>query len=209
MKSRALMSLLGAFALVAVAIAIWAAKSRRKPGALPYSQCLFLEMPRPLLSRDRLRALLAPAPGERLLEIGPGTGYYTLDVAQSIPPDGALDILDVQQEMLDATMRRARDANITSIIPTRGDAQDLPYPDATFDGAFLVATLGEVPDKDAALRELRRVLKPGGRLVVGEGQPDPHMVRFPALRERAAAVGLEFEQHVGGSLGYAARFRAV
>ncbi len=71
-----------------------------------------------------------------------------------------------------------------NIVPTQGDAQALPYPDAIFDGAYLVATLGEVPDKDATLRELQHVLRPGGRIVVGEVQPDPHMVNFPVLEER-------------------------
>ncbi len=85
----------------------------------------------------------------------------------------------------------------------------MPYPDGTFDATYLVATLGEVPDKAAALRELRRVLGPGGRLVLGEGQPDPHMVRFPELCDRAAAAGFGFEEQVGGRLGYMARFRAA
>jgi ubiquinone/menaquinone biosynthesis C-methylase UbiE len=209
MKARTWLTMLGAVGLAASMIAIWVVRARRNPGALSYSQRLLLGMPRPSLSRNRLRSLLAPAPGERLLEIGPGTGYYTLDAAQSLEPGGRLDILDVQQAMLDATMHRARGEGVHTIVPTRGDARALPYPDAIFDGAFLVATLGEVPDKDAALRELRRVLKPGGRLVVGEGQPDPHMVRLPALRARAETADLELDAQEGGALGYAARFRAV
>ncbi|MBW3632800.1 MAG: methyltransferase domain-containing protein [Chloroflexi bacterium] len=94
-----------------------------------------------------------------------------------------------------------------AIVPTQGNAQALPYPDAIFDGAYLVATLGEVPDKDATLSELHRVVRPGGRLAVGEGQPDPHLVRFPVLRDRAMAAGFDFEQRVGSQLGYVARFR--
>jgi ubiquinone/menaquinone biosynthesis C-methylase UbiE len=99
-----------------------------------------------------LRRILAPQPGERVLEVGPGTGYYTLDIAQQIAPDGVLDILDLQQEMLDHTMRKASECHITNIVPTQGDAQELPYPDATFDAAYMTVTLGEVPDRDAALR---------------------------------------------------------
>lgn len=191
--------------LGAAAVA-WFVASRRRPAACPYAMRFSLDLPRPFLRRDTLLAMLEPHPGERLLEIGPGTGYYSLDVARALAPDGSLDLLDVQQAMLDETMHRAAAAGIVKLSPTQGDATALPYADATFDGAFLVATLGEIPDQVGALRELRRVLKPGGRLVVGEGQPDPHMVRLPELRHRASAAGFRFDDHQGGRFGYLARF---
>jgi ubiquinone/menaquinone biosynthesis C-methylase UbiE len=163
-------------------------------------------MPHPFITRSRLREILAPRPVERVLEVGPGTGYYALHVAEWLSPEGTLDVFDLQQEMLDHTMRRASERRISNIIPTRGDARDLPYADDTFDAAYLTAVLGEIPDQDATLRELRRVLKPGGRLVAGEIFGDPHMVTFGALRARAEAAGLRFEQRLGGRLGYFARF---
>jgi SAM-dependent methyltransferase len=188
----------------ALAYAVW---WRKNPSACPYERRFFLEVPHPFLTRARLRRILAPQPGERVLEVGPGTGYYTLDIAQQIAPDGVLDILDLQQEMLDHTMRKASERHITNIVPTQGDAQELPYPDDTFDAAYMAVTLGEVPEQDAALRELRRVLKPDGRLIVGEIFGDPHMVTFGSLRARAEAAGLRFEQRLGGRLAYFARFR--
>ena len=191
----------GAFAL---AYAIW---WRTNPSACPYEQHFWLEVPHPFLTRARLRRILTPQPGERVLEVGPGTGYYTLDVAKQIVPDGVLDILDLQQQMLDHTMRKASERHITNIVPTQGDAQELPYPDDTFDAAYMTVTLGEVPDQDAALRELCRVLKPDSRLVVGEIFGDPHMVTFGSLRASAEAAGLRFEQRLGGKLAYFARFR--
>jgi ubiquinone/menaquinone biosynthesis C-methylase UbiE len=204
-NKRALIAV--AASLIGLMTVVWALRARRHPAACPFSQRVFLDLPRPFLQRRSLRDLLAPLPGERLLEIGPGMGYYTLDVASAILPGGRLDILDLQQQMLDATMQRGGEQGIANIVPAPGDAQALPYPDIFFDGAYLIATLGEVPNKDATLRELHRVLKPGARLVVGEGQPDPHMVSFPALRDRATAAGFDFEQQVGWRLGYIARFR--
>src|ERR687883_1922734 len=88
---------------------------RKNPSACPYEQHFFLEVPHPFLTRARLRRILAPRPGERVLEVGPGTGYYTLDIAQQIAPDGVLEILDLQQEMLDHTTRRASERGITNI----------------------------------------------------------------------------------------------
>jgi ubiquinone/menaquinone biosynthesis C-methylase UbiE len=181
---------------------------RKHPTACPYSQRFWVQAPHPFITRERLRDALAPSAGERLLEVGPGTGYYTLPVARSLHPDGVLDIFDLQPEMLEYTARAAREQGLGNIVTTQGDARSLPYQDDTFDGAFLVATLGEVPDQDAALRELSRVLKPGGRLVVGEVFGDPHWVRLGVLRQRAQGASFRFEQRVGGALGYFARFRA-
>jgi ubiquinone/menaquinone biosynthesis C-methylase UbiE len=194
--------------LIAVGGLMWATRARKNPAACPYSQRLFLELPRPFMRRQTLRDLLDLVPGERVLEVGPGTGYYSLDVARQIAPDGRLDVLDLQQAMLDELMRRAAKVGAANVVATQGDARDLPFPAAIFDAAFLVATLGEIPDRDQALRELRRVLKPGGRLVVGEGQPDPHMVTIDDLRSRAEAVGLVFDGHEGTPFGYFARFRS-
>ncbi len=180
---------------------------RKNPSACPYGQRFWVEPPHPLITRKRLRELLSPQPGERLLEVGPGTGYYSLDVAEWLSPGGQLDIFDLQQQILDHTMHRATARGISNIAPTRGDARQLPYPSATFDAAFLTAVLGEIPDQDAALRELARVLKPGGRLVVGELFGDPHWVSPGKLRGRADGAGLQFERRSGSPLGYFMRLR--
>jgi SAM-dependent methyltransferase len=196
----------GLIVAAAAAVAGAALWWRRNPSACPYSQRFWVEAPHPLITRERLREILEPAPGERVLEVGPGTGYYTLDVAGWVRPEGELEILDLQQEMLDHTMRRAAEAGLGNITATQGDATELPYEDGRFDAAFLITTLGEIPDQDAALRELARTLTPGGRLVVGELLGDPHYVRLGPMRLRAAAAGLPYERRVGNALGYFARF---
>jgi ubiquinone/menaquinone biosynthesis C-methylase UbiE len=195
----------GALASVGVlAAALW---WRRHPSACPYSQRFWVEAPHPFITRDRLLGALAPRAGETVLEVGPGTGYYTLSVAQSIAPDGTLHIVDVQSAMLEHTTRRARQAGVDNIEARHADAGQLPYEPATFDAAYLVAVLGEIPDPDGALRELHRVLRPAGRLVVGELFGDPHMVTAPALRRRAADAGLRFERRIGPPFGYFAVLR--
>ncbi len=194
--------------VVAAAVVAYALWWRKNPSACPYALRFFVELPHPFITRRRLREILAPRPGGRVLEVGPGTGYYALHTARWLQPGGTLELLDLQQKMLDLTIGRARRKGITNIAATRGDAQALPYPGGAFDAAYLTLVLGEVPDQRAALRELGRVLKPGGRLVVGEVFPDFHMVPFGALRERAEAAGLALERRIGGPLGYFASFRA-
>ena len=193
-------------ALVAVVgAALW---WRKNPSACPYGQRFWVEAPHPLITRERLRATLEPEAGERILEIGPGTGYYTLDLAAWIGEHGSIDIFDLQQEMLDHTMRRVEERQVATVTPTRGDAQALPYADDTFDAVVLTTVLGEIPDQEAALREIARVLRPGGRLVVGELFGDPHYVSPGALQRRAEAAGLAFERRTGPGFGYFARFSA-
>jgi ubiquinone/menaquinone biosynthesis C-methylase UbiE len=192
-------------ALAVGAAALW---WRKNPSACPYGQRFWVEAPHPLITRDRLRGILEPQPGERLLEIGPGTGYYTLDLAEWVGDNGAIEIFDIQQEMLDHTIRRARERGLENVNATLGDAQRLEWDDASFDAAILITVLGEIPDQDAALREVARVLRPGGRLVVGELVGDPHYVALGSLRRRANAAGLAFERRVGPKVGYFARFRA-
>ena len=192
----------------AVVAATWVFRVRRRPRACPFGQRAWLDMPRPFMRRTSLLEVLQPRPGERILEIGPGTGYYTLAVAPWLAPGGQLDALDLQQAMLIELRHRRLARGIDNVVETPGDASELPYADATFDAAYLVATLGEVAGSVKVLGEIRRVLKPSGRLVVGEGQPDPHMVSEPRLQEEASAVGFTHERTSGFRLGYFARFRA-
>jgi ubiquinone/menaquinone biosynthesis C-methylase UbiE len=199
-----LLLLMGAASLLA-----YLSRQRKDPSACPYGLRFSLDLPHPFVTRLRLREMLSPEPGQRVLEVGPGTGYYALQAARWLEPSGTLHILDIQQKMLDQTMHRAHAIEVSNIVPRLGDAQALPYPDDHFDSAYLVATLGEVPDKGRALRELRRVLKRGGRLVVGEVLLDPHKVTFDELRRLTDAGGLDHERTLKGTLGYFAAFRAT
>jgi ubiquinone/menaquinone biosynthesis C-methylase UbiE len=174
---------------------------------MPYALRWTLLAPRGNQSPRHLRDVLQPSRGERILEIGPGVGIHALPVATSIAPDGALEVFDLQQEMLDHVMRKASAAGVGNITPRRGSAHSLPYADAEFDGAYLVGVLGEIPDGRAALRELRRVLKPGGRLVIGEVAFDPDYVSPGALEGLARDSGFVLERRRGAAASYLARFR--
>jgi ubiquinone/menaquinone biosynthesis C-methylase UbiE len=139
------------------------------------------------------------------LEIGPGTGYYTFDVAEWVAPGGAVEIFDLQQDFLDHVMRGAAERGLANVVPTQGDAADLPYEDASVDAVVLTAVLGEIPDPVAALREIHRVLMPSGRLIVGELFGDPHFTPLASLKRQAAEAGLTYTEHSGNWFAYFAR----
>ena len=190
-------------AVAGIGISAW---ERLNPRACPYGQRFMIQAPRPLITRPRLLEVLQPAAGEELLDLGPGTGYYSLTVAEALQPGGALHVFDIQQEMLDHTVREAAKKGLSNLRPQQGDARKLPYHSDSLDGAFLITVLGEIPDGDRALEELRRVVRPGGRVVFGEVVLDPHVVTLGKLRERCEAAGMRYERHTGNALGYFARF---
>jgi SAM-dependent methyltransferase len=189
----------------AIAARVW---SRTDPGPMPYFMRWLLFTPRGPHSPQHLKRILQPRPGERILEVGPGVGIHAIPVAFSLLPNGILDVLVVQQEMLDELKRRAAKAGVTNIVSAQGDAQKLPYPDRIFDAAYLIGVLGEVPDGAAALGELRRVLKPAGRLIIGEVFVDPDYISLPTLKEKARDVGFIFVEKAGPGIVYLAVFRA-
>jgi ubiquinone/menaquinone biosynthesis C-methylase UbiE len=194
--------LAGTAAAAVLAAALW---WRKNPSACPYGQRFWVEAPHPIITRERLRSVLRPEPGERLLEIGVGTGYYSLDLAEWVGPEGRLELFDLQQEFLDHVMRGAAERGLDHLVPTQGDATALPFEADSVDAVILTAVLGEIPARQAALAEIRRVLKPGGRLVVGELFGDPHFTTQASLGRLGAGAGLAIEERSGTWFGYFAR----
>src|SRR5262245_4106344 len=166
--------------------------SRIYPAPMPHALRWILHLSHPGLSPEGLERVLAPRPGERMLEIGPGIGHHALPMSRALGASGRLDVLDLQPEMLEDLMRRARSQGVSNVVATEGSAEALPYPDASFDAAYLITVLGEIPHPEIALRELARVVKRGGRIVVGELFLDPDYVSPSRLRTLAASAGLAF-----------------
>ncbi|HYC01555.1 MAG TPA: methyltransferase domain-containing protein [Candidatus Limnocylindrales bacterium] len=198
-----------AFLLALLLAALTRYWSLRYPGPMPHLLRWTLHLPRGNHAPDKLLRVLRPRRGERILEVGPGVGIHAVKVAAALMPDGRVDTVDVQQKMLNDVMRRAIAANLENISVRRASASKLPFPDQTFHAAYLIGVLGEVKNAARALQELRRVLKPGGRLVVGEVLFDPDYIRLSSLQERAQEAGFRFEKKLGGRISYLARFRAA
>ncbi|HEV3319923.1 MAG TPA: class I SAM-dependent methyltransferase [Solirubrobacteraceae bacterium] len=181
--------------------------SRGEPAPLPYALRWELAIPRPT---GPLRRALAAREGERILEIGPGLGQHAVEVAGYVGLEGRVDVLDVQQEMLDATAARAERRGVRNIVAALAESSGrLPYEDACFDAAYIVTVLGEIADRRQTLVELRRVLKPGGRLIVGEIAVDPDFVPARQLCPMAAAAGFRLVRRFGPPFAYHAQFVAA
>lgn len=106
-------------------------------------------------------------PGESVLEIGFGTGNSLLDFAERVGPDGTVAGIDISPRMRAVAENKLRSTNLLGRVTLRiSDARQLPYEDGEFDAVFLSFTLELFPATDIplVLDEIRRVLKPGGRM---------------------------------------------
>lgn len=122
------------------------------------------------LAADLIEAA-ALRPGERVLDVACGTGVVTRLAAERVGATGTVAGLDINPGML-AVARASTPANL-SIEWHEASAESMPLPDEAFDIVLCELGLQFLPDKLAALREMRRVLAPGGRLVIGVGGPTP------------------------------------
>ena len=114
--------------------------------------------------RKALLQTLRLVPGERVLDIGAGSGFVALDMAGPVGPTGAILGIDVSESMLG--LARARCAEKPWVKFEIGDATQLQIPDAAFDVAVSVQVFEYIRDIDLALTEMHRVLRPGGRAAI-------------------------------------------
>jgi len=110
-------------------------------------------------------ALTKPQPGEQVLDVACGTGALTRVAAKAVEPGGYVTGIDINPDML-ALARKLTDGQLLNIEWREADAQQIPLGDAVFDIVFCQLGLMFMPDKVTALREMRRVLRPGGRIGV-------------------------------------------
>ena len=147
-------------------------------------------------------------PGATVLELGPGPGYFTPEAASMVGTTGRVVCLDLQPGMLALLQNRLREQRVTNAFPVAGDATRLPLASGSVSAAFLIAVLGEIPDRPTALAELRRVLRPGGTLSFLETLTDPDYVFIDTLKDLCRAYGFELIEHRRQLWGYTMTFAA-
>ncbi len=143
--------------------------------------------------RAEVLVLLDPRPGERVLDVGSGPGYLAASIGDAVGPDGAVHALDPSPAM--NALARARNAGRPWVHVEDGDALAVPHGDGAFDVGVATQVYEYVPDMPAALAELRRVLRPGGRVLILDTDWDS-VVWHVADRERHALVMAAWEEHL-------------
>lgn len=116
-------------------------------------------------AQDALLQRAALAPGERVLDVACGTGLVTLAAARAVGRAGHALGVDLSERMVEAARARALASGVEPVTFARMDAERLDLSEASIDVALCALGLMYLPEPEAALRELRRVLRPGGRLV--------------------------------------------
>lgn len=117
-------------------------------------------------------------PGQKVLDLAGGTGDLAAKFARIVGPTGEVVLADINDSMLRVGRDKLRDMGIVNNVSyVQADAEKLPFDDNTFDLITIAFGLRNVTDKDAALRSMLRVLKPGGRLLVLEfSKPEVEML---------------------------------
>ncbi|HEX6583827.1 MAG TPA: methyltransferase domain-containing protein [Thermoleophilaceae bacterium] len=123
------------------------------------------------------RLLLALSPGDGVLDVACGTGNFSRHFARTVGPTGLVAGIDVSETMLARAVEDTRKAGLSNVAYVRGDAQELPFLDESFDGVCCFAALHLFADPMRALDRMTEVLTPGGRIAI-----------FTTARHRTAPV---------------------
>jgi SAM-dependent methyltransferase len=108
------------------------------------------------------------SPGERVLDLGSGAGTDSLIAAQMVGPEGSVTGIDMTPQMLAKARAAVTDMGLDNVEFVEGEAEQLPFPDESFDVVISNGVIDLIPDKDAVFAELHRVLAPGGRLQIAD-----------------------------------------
>ena len=137
-----------------------------------------------------MMALASPAPGGQVLDVACGTGLIAFDAARAVGPNGHVLGVDVSGRMVGFAEQRARDGNLSNCRFARMDAETLDLPDGRFDVVLCALGLMYMPNPEQAVREMRRVLRPGGRIclaVWGERSKCGWSALFPIVDAEVAS----------------------
>jgi predicted methyltransferase len=142
---------------------------------------------------DQIMDALGIADGSKVADIGPGAGWFTIQLARRVGPNGLVYAEDVQRQMLEAVRRRVSREGLQNVQTVFGTATDPNLPRGALDAILVVDTYPEVDDRVTFLRNLARALKPVGRIGIvnykpGQGGPGPSSDANEGVRVDSSVV---------------------
>jgi ubiquinone/menaquinone biosynthesis C-methylase UbiE len=150
--------------------------------------------------------------GMQVLDLGCGSGAFTPFIARTVGEKGKVYALDIQADMLkqlENKLSRPENKDIKNIKLIEGSAYELPFDSKSLDLVNMVTVLQEIPDRNRALHEVKRVLKPGGILAVTELFPDPDYPWKSTTIKLGEAAGFVMDKVSGNFFNYTVRFKKL
>jgi ubiquinone/menaquinone biosynthesis C-methylase UbiE len=196
---------IGLVGLIILIVLAWRLASRRYSLPCPVWLRWLVELDNPFTQTNRADVIvrnLELRPGMKVLDVGCGPGRLTIPIAREVTPQGQVVAMDVQAGMLRRAGEKAQAANLTNIRFLQAGVGEGQLEQGQYDRALLVTVLGEIPDRERALKEIFDALKPGGMLGVTEVIFDPHFQKQDSVRRLAYAVGFREKKLVGNRLAY-------
>lgn len=148
--------------------------------------------------------------GMRVLDLGCGSGAFTTFVARAVGAKGKVYALDIQSDMLkqlENKLSKPENRDIKNVKLIESSAYELPFDDNFLDVVYMVTVLPEIPDRNKALQQVKRVLKPGGFLAVTEWFPDPDYPWKSTTIKLGREAGFVLDEASGNLWNYTVRFR--
>ncbi len=152
----------------------------------------------------RPQTILRPyvAPGDTILDVGPGMGYFTIPLARMVGENGRVIAADVQPEMLKFLRKRAERAGVSRRVETHLCRPETLGMDVRVDFILAFWMVHEVPSQESFFKELKSVLKPTGSLLVSEPKIHVSRAMFDKTLETVRALGFSVKEEPKLSLSY-------
>ncbi|SCY56427.1 class I SAM-dependent methyltransferase [Alkaliphilus peptidifermentans] len=176
-------------------------------GIFPHHFAFTLLMPfrNIFLSPKKLIKRLELKVDSNVLEIGPGPGYFSVDVAKAIPC-GRLYLFDIQKEMLDIAKKRLEKRKISNVEYHLSNGFEFPYKANHFDVIFMITVLGEIENKEEYVKEIHRVLRKNGTISISEQFGDPDKMTIDEINELFAKNDFELYKKYGSKNNFTVNY---
>lgn len=184
---------------------LWRLFSRRYSLPCPAWLSFLVEMDNPFVKTARAATIIQHLdlhPGMTVLDVGCGPGRLSIPAAKRVGSKGKVVAMDIQVGMLDRVRKKAQAENLTNIEFFHAGIGDKKLDHGKFDRVLLVTVLGEIPNREAALKETFDALKPGGILSVTETIFDPHFQRDSTVLQLASRVGFREKSRFGSRMTF-------